>query len=313
VVGICNFGAAITKFIVTDKNGQSKDVILGFQDLEEYKNNPCFLGVTVGRYANRIANATFILDDIKYNLEANNATNSLHGGNNGFHHKMWNVESLTYTSSHLEEGFPGNLFVSVQFELTDLNEIIISYEAKTDKTTVINLTNHAYFNLNGEGSGSCINHTLQINAQYITTINSSGIPNGQLMDVENTPFDFRQSKTIGKDINNPNEQLQFGKGYDHNFVLNSLDTSLHLAAVAIGDLSGIKLEVLTTEPGLQLYTGNFLTDSAIGKSGKPNTYRQGFCLETQHFPDSPNQLQFPSTVLKAGDTFKSATVYKLSI
>ena len=319
-LGICNYGAAITKICLTDKNGQQNDVVLGFKDLEDYRKNDCYLGVTVGRFANRIANATFELEGITYNLEPNNSINSLHGGNKGFHHQMWKLKSITkskiklsFFSPHLEEGFPGNLEVSVQFELTDFNEIIINYTASTDKTTVINLTNHVYFNLNGESSGTCTQHLLQINADFITPINNSGIPNGKLMAVLNTPFDFRQPKTISQDLDSQNEQLQCGSGYDHNFVLDNYDTSLQLAAEAIGDLSGIKLEVFTTEPGLQLYAGNFLTDIALGKSDKPYTYRTGFCLETQHFPNSPNRPEFPTTVLKAGEIFESTTVYKLSV
>ena len=319
-LGICNYGAAITKSCVTDKNGQQKDVVLGFKDLDDYKKNDCFLGVTVGRYDNRIANAKFELEGVTYKLNPNNSNNSLHGGKKGFHHQFWNLESieknklqLSYFSPDLEEGFPGNLQVSVQFELTDLNEIIINYTARTDKTTVINLTNHAYFNLNGESSGTCTNHLLQINADFITPINNSGIPNGQLMEVGNNPFDFRQAKTIIKDIDAFNKQLLFGSGYDHNFVLNNYDASLQLAATAIGDLSGIKLEVFTTEPGLQLYTANFLTDDTLGKSGKPNTYRTGFCLESQHFPDSPNRPNFPTTVIQRGKVFKSTTVYKFNV
>lgn len=319
-LGICNYGAAITKICLTDKNGQQKDLVLGFKDLDDYKKNDRFLGVTVGRYANRIANATFELEDVTYKLNPNNSINSLHGGHKGFHHQFWNLQNieknkvkLSYVSPDLEEGFPGNLNVSVQFELTDLNEIIIDYTASTDKTTVINLTNHAYFNLNDESSGTCTQHLLQIHADFITPINNSGIPSGKLMAVLNTAFDFRQPKTISQDINSTDQQLEFGSGYDHNFVLKNYDTSLQLAAAAIGDLSGIKLEVFTTEPGLQLYTGNFLTDTALGKSGKPNSYRTGFCLETQHFPDSPNCPQFPSTVLNAGETFESTTVYKFTV
>lgn len=320
IVGICNFGAAVTKFCVTDKHGDFIDVVLGFKHLADYQNNPCYLGVTVGRYANRIANAVFNLEGIAYKLPINNSPNCLHGGFNGFQHQLWDVKNITKTSitlsfisAHLEGGFPGNLAVNVNFELTETNELVINYTAQTDKTTVINLTNHAYFNLNGHSAGLCTKHLLKINAQHFTPTNNVAIPTGELKSVKNTPFDFEDFKKIDEHIEHDNEQIAFGKGYDHNFVLNQYDGNLHLAAEVIGDQTQIKLQVFTTEPGLQLYTGNHLNDAAFGKNNAPYGFREGFCLETQHFPDSPNQENFPNTILKQGEEFKSTTIYKLIV
>lgn len=318
IVGICNFGAAVTKFCIRNKNDDFTDVVLGFKDLNDYKNNPCFLGVTVGRYANRIANGVFELDGNTYKLDVNNSPNCLHGGFNGFYNQFWEVKNVTknsitlvYFSAHLEGGFPGNLTVSVQFELTENNELVIKYAAQTDEKTVINLTNHAYFNLNGHSAGLCTQHLLKINAKYFTPTNSVAIPTGELKLVKSTPFDFEDFKPIQQNINDDNEQIIFGAGYDHNFVLTDFDGSLQLSAEVIGDKTQIKLEVYTTEPGLQFYTGNHLNDTALGKNNLPYGFREGFCLETQHFPDSPNQTYFPSTVLNPGKEFKSTTIYKL--
>ncbi len=320
IVGICNYGAAITKFCVTHKNGNFIDVVLGFKNLADYKNNPCFLGVTVGRYANRIANGSFNLEAINYKLPINNTPNCLHGGFFGFQHQFWEVKnitknsiSLSYFSAHLEEGFPGNLAVSVNFKLTETNEIVINYSAQADEKTVINLTNHAYFNLNGHSAGLCTQHLLKINAQNFTPTNSVAIPTGEIELVKNTPFDFEDFKPIQQNIDEDNEQIAFGAGYDHNFVLNHYNGNLQLAAEVIGDQTNIKLQVFTTEPGLQFYTGNHLNDTALGKKNAPYGYREGFCLETQHFPDSPNQPNFPTTVLKPGEEFISTTIYKLIV
>ena len=320
IVGICNFGAAVTKFCVSNKNSEFTDVVLGFKNLNDYKKNPCYLGVTVGRYANRIANGSFDLEGINYKLPINNAPNCLHGGFNGFQHQLWEVKNITknsisllYFSAHLEEGFAGNLTTNVVFELTDTDELVINYTAQTNKHTVINLTNHVYFNLNGHSAGLCTQHLLKINAQYFTPCNNFAIPTGKLKLVKNTPFDFEDFKPIKKHIDDDNEQIAFGKGYDHNFVLKKYDGNLQLAAEVIGDQTNIKLQVFTTEPGIQFYTGNHLNDSALGKKDLPYGYREGFCLETQHFPDSPNQPNFPTTVLKPSEEFKSTTIYKLIV
>lgn len=319
-VGICNFGAAVTKFCIAHTNGQLTDVVLGFKNLNDYQNNPCFLGVTVGRYANRIANGVFNLENKEYKLDINNAPNCLHGGYNGFQNKLWEVKNktqnsvtLSCVSAHLEGGFAGNLTVYLKFELTNENELVINYNAQTDETTVINLTNHAYFNLNGHNTGVCTQHLLKINAQHFTPTNSVAIPTGELKSVKNTPFDFEDFKPIQQNINDDNEQIIFGAGYDHNFVLADFDGNLQLAAEVIGNQTNIKLQVFTTEPGLQFYTGNHLNDASLGKSGTPYGYRAGFCLETQHFPNSPNQANFPTTVLNANKQFKSTTIYKVSI
>lgn len=320
IVGICNFGAIVTKFCIRDKNDDFTDVVLGFKDLNDYQNNPCFLGVTIGRYANRIANGVFELDGNTYKLDVNNSPNNLHGGFNGFHNQFWEVKNITqnsitlaYFSAHLEGGFPGNLTVSVHFELTENNELVINYSAQTDEKTVINLTNHAYFNLNGHSAGVCTQHLLKINARHFTPTNSDAIPTGEIKLVKNTPFDFEDFKPIQQNINDDNEQIIFGAGYDHNFVLTDFDGNLQLAAEVIGDQTKIKLQVYTTQPGLQFYTGNYLNDSSLGKKDLPYGYREGFCLETQHFPDSPNQANFPTTVLKLGEEFTSTTIYKLIV
>lgn len=317
-VGICNYGARITHFIVSKQN-IAVDITLGFNSLDEYlsKQNEFYYGVTVGRFANRIEDAKFTLNGETYQLDANNGGNSLHSGNIAFHNKVWDVKEVKEKSIKLailspdgEGGFPGNLTCEVNFTLTEDNELIVNYSAKTDKDTVINLTNHAYFNLNGEGSGSVLNHEICINADEFLPIKENCIPKGELEDVTHTPFDFRDGKTIGQDINLGNEQLGFGNGYDHSFAINQTEI-VNFAASAKGDKTGLTLEVYTTEPAMQFYTGNYLTGDK-GKNGAPYSERTGFCFETQHHPNSPNQQNFPSTVLKAQEEFKSITVYKVS-
>lgn len=319
-VGVCNYGAAVTKFCINNNIGQPTDVVLGFKNLNDYKKNPCYLGVTVGRYANRIANGIFELEGKTYKLDTNNAPNCLHGGFNGFQNKIWDIQNntknsitLSYFSADLEGGFPGNLTVSVRFELSETDELSINYIAYTDKTTVINLTNHTYFNLNGHNAGKCIQHLLKINANLFTPTNKNAIPTSELKSVTNTPFDFRDFKTIEQNMDNNNEQIIFGAGYDHNFCVANYDGNLKLAAEVMGNLTDIKLQVFTTQPGLQFYSGNYLNDIALGKHNLPYGYRSGFCLETQHFPDSPNQNHFPTTVLNPDTKFTSTTIYKLSI
>jgi aldose 1-epimerase len=316
-----NFGARWVSFIMPDKEGNPTDVVLGFDNLNSYATAiEGYYGATVGRYANRIAKGKFKLDEQEYILATNNAPNHLHGGIKGFQYVVWDAEqksessvTFSYLSKDGEEGFPGNLQVKVTYTLTNDNEIKADFEAQTDKATVVNLTNHAYFNLNGQGSGNILDHLLIINADHYTPIDETSIPYGTLDAVAGTPFDFRQPSTIGSRIEEDDKQLEHGTGYDHNFVLNKEEGELSFAAAAIGDRSHIKMEVLTTEPGLQLYTGNFMKGDHQLKGGLPDEKRGAFCLETQHFPDSPNQPNFPSTVLRPGATFKSTTIFHFSV
>jgi aldose 1-epimerase len=303
-----------------------ENVTLGFTDLEDYETRSPYFGNITGRYANRIANATFSLDGEDYTLAANNGPNSLHGGVEGFDNKVWEAEavegdgevgvSLHYLSPDGEEGYPGNLDVTVVYTLTDTNELRMEYTATTDAPTVVNLTNHAYFNLAGEGEGSIYDHILMIDSDRYTPVDETLIPTGELAPVEGTPFDFRIPKPIGPGQRSNHEQIVIGRGYDHNWVLNresADDTSMMLAARAYDPASGRFLEVWTMEPGLQFYAGNFLDGTLLGPSG--HLYRQsdGFALETQHFPDSPNQPDFPSTVLEPGDTYQTTTIYKFGV
>ncbi|HWY67729.1 MAG TPA: aldose epimerase family protein [Terriglobales bacterium] len=321
-VEISNYGATIVSLRVPDRTGRVDDVILGYDNLSGYlseKNQ--YLGATVGRYANRIAGGRFALNGKTYQVPNNDGPNALHGGKKGFDKRLWSVEQsapiaareiiLRYFSEDGEEGFPGNLEVRVSFRLTDQNELRIEYLATTDKDTVLNLTNHAYFNLAGEGSGDILQHQLTLLASSFTPVDESLIPTGELRDVANTPFDFRHGTAVGIHIDD-GEQLQRAGGYDHNLVLDHGGGKLALAARVTEPSSGRVLEVLTTEPGVQFYSGNFLDGSTTGKSGKSYDFRSGFSLETQHFPDSPNQPAFPSTVLKPDQRFQSMTVYRFS-
>lgn len=319
---ITNYGARLVSLLVPDKKAVLTDVVLGFASLSHYlQSTERYYGATVGRFANRIANGIFQLNGEKYQLACNNGSNHLHGGVKGFQEVVWDVVQkssnslqLCYTSADMEEGYPGNLQVKVTYTLSDEHELMISYEAVTDKDTVINLTNHAFFNLNGEGSGSVANHLLKINSNHYTPVNDSLIPTGEIATVENTPFDFRTATEIGARINTAHEQLIKGNGYDHNFVLDSQTQSgIVFAAKAVGDKSGIVLQVYTEEPGLQLYTGNFMKGTHTLKSGATDECRTAFCLETQHYPDSPNQPSFPSTRLRAGEVYTTKSVYCFSI
>ena len=314
-----NYGARLVSLLVPDNKGEFRDVVLGFSSLRAYKNSSeSYYGSIIGRFANRISKGKFTLDDKKYNLFINNGVNSLHGGAKGFQDMVWDATQIAhnkiefeYVSRDMEEGYPGELRVKVTYSLSDMNELIIDYEAKSDKKTVINLTNHAFFNLNGEGNGSILEHQLQINANLYTPVDSSLIPTGVMDDVSGTPFDFRKLTFISERINENHIQLNYGKGYDHNFVLNRQKTDhLFHAASIIGDKSGILMEVYTLEPGIQFYSGNFMEGNCILKSGAKNGHRTAFCLETQHFPDSPNQPAFPSTQLNPTDFYKTSTVYK---
>lgn len=317
-VAITNYGGRIVSVLAPDKNGKLVDVVLGYDDVKTYqKPKEPFFGAIIGRYGNRIAKGKFALEGKTYQLDINDGVNTLHGGFSGFYSKVWDAKQLSlqmlelsYLSKDGEGGYPGNLKVKVTYTLTDDNAIKIAYSATTDKTTIVNLTNHAYFNLSGAGSSTITDHLLQIDADTFTPIDTTLIPTGKLQPVKGTPFDFTSAKAIGADIGQQNDQLKNGKGYDHNFVLNKNDGSKPVATV-VSPKTGIIMEVYTTEPGLQFYSGNFLTGKTNDGKGKAAYgYRSAFCLETQHFPDSPNEAAFPSTILKSGAIYHTLTTYK---
>jgi aldose 1-epimerase len=321
---ITNYGGIVTSIRVPDKKGNLSDVVLGFNNLKDYLGNSSYFGAIIGRYANRIGNAKFSLNGIEYILVKNNWVNSLHGGVRGFDKVVWNAEPVTgegsqslklnYMSKDGEEGFPGNMKVTVTYTLKDDNSLQIDYLATTDKTTVVNLTNHTYWNLAGEGSGNILAHQLMLNAGAFTPVDRGSIPTGEIRSVEGTPMDFRKPAAIGDRIDSDYEQLKFGNGYDHNWVINRGDTDRStLAATVYEPISGRYMEVYTTEPGIQFYSGNFLNENIIGKSGKGYGARSALCLETQHYPDSPNKPQFPTVVLKPGEQYRTTTIYKFSV
>jgi aldose 1-epimerase len=322
IAAITNYGGRLVSLVVPDKNGAPVDVIVGFNSVKEFKNCPePYYGATIGRFANRIAKGKFNLEGKEYSLATNNAPNHLHGGPKGFHNVVWDAEQLnekslllTYLSVDGEEGYPGNLTVELVYSVTEENELKINFKAATDKTTIINLTNHAYFNLNGQGSGSILNHELEINADYFTPIDETSIPTGVLQPVAGTAFDFRHPVTIGSRINEEDMQLKNGVGYDHNFVLNKKPGEKSgFAAKAVGDKTGIVMEVHTEEPGLQLYTGNFMKGENKIKGGKTDDFRSAFCLETQHFPDSPNRSSFPSVILEPEDAYRTESTFRFGV
>lgn len=320
---VTNYGGIVTSIKVPDKNGVPADIVLGYSKLKDYIANSPYFGAIIGRYGNRIAKGKFSIDGHEYTLKINNGENALHGGLKGFDKVVWkatpikNANSVSlemhYLSKDGEEGYPGNLNVTVVYTLTNKNTFEIQYTATTDKPTIVNLTNHTYWNLAGEGSGDVLNQQLMINADYFTPVDSGLIPTGEKRAVADTPFDFRTPHMIGERIGADNQQLKFAGGYDHNFILNKKNISdTVLAATVYEPESGRFLEVYTTEPGIQFYSGNFLDGSIIGKSGEPYEFRNGLCLETQHFPDSPNKPDFPSTVLRPGETYSTKTIYKFS-
>lgn len=323
-VKITNYGAIVTSILVPDRNGKLGDITLGYDRVEDYINavDKPYFGAIVGRYGNRIAKGEFVIDGETYSLATNNSPNHLHGGVVGFDKVVWDAElvggkgwsglELSYLAKDKEEGYPGNLSIKVTYKLTDANELIVDYLATTDKATPVNLTQHSYFNLKGEGEGDILDHKLMINASNYTPVDSTLIPTGEIKAVAGTPFDFTQAKAIGRDIGKKNEQLEFGLGFDHNFVLDRESDGLSLAAMVHEPSTGRVMEITTTEPGIQFYCGNFLDGRLKGKSGKPYVHRGGFCLETQHYPDSPNQKNFPSTILKPGDEYRTTTVFKFS-
>jgi len=317
---IMTYGAILVSLEVPDRNGKLSDITLGYDSLDGYiRENPYF-GATIGRYGNRIAKSQFTLDGVRYELAANDGENHLHGGIKGFDKVLWDAQSfeqrdavgvkMTYLSRDGEEGYPGNLNCSVTYSLTNNDELKISYEAQTDKATPINLTHHSYFNLAGQGNGNILNHILMINAEMFTLIDKGLVPTGGLQTVETTPMDFTKPTEIGARIEQDYEQLKLGRGYDHNFVLNKNDNSLTLAASVYEPASGRVMEVFTTAPAIQFYSGNFLDGSIAGKDGKVYKHRYGFCLETQHYPDSPNRPDFPSTILRPGREYTHFTVHR---
>ena len=322
-MAVTDFGGRFVSLCTPDKNGTLADVVLGFKSIDGYLDaNEAYHGALIGRVGNRIANGKFELGDETYTLPLNNGPNHLHGGPKGFHNQVWDVKSvsensivLTYLSKDGEMGYPGNLSVEVEYELTSDNEVVMKYKATTDKSTPVNLTNHAFFNLAGEASGTINNHLLTINADKYTAVDETLIPLGKNVTVEGTPFDFRTAKAIGTDLGlqDSNKQLKNGLGYDHNFALNKGYGGMTLAAVVVEPSSGRTMEIFTEEPGIQFYGGNFMDGGDTGKMGKTFDYRESFALETQHFPDAPNQNAFPSIILNPGETYQTKSIYKFSI
>ena len=322
---VTDYGGIIVSLMVPDRNGRFADVVLGFDSLEPYLAGHPYFGAIVGRYGNRIANGRFTLDGQTHTLARNNGPNHLHGGAKGFDKVVWDAEPFeregatglvfSYTSPAGEEGYPGTLQARVTYTLTDDDELIFDYHATTDAATPVNLTQHSYFNLAGEGTGDILNHVVTIDADRFTPVDSTLIPTGELREVTGTPFDFRQATTIGSRIGQAEEQLRFGGGYDHNFVLEKQGdpSSATRAARVYEPTSGRVMEIRTTEPGMQFYSGNFLDGTLRGKSGAAYRHRHGFAMETQHFPDSPNQPGFPSTILRPGQEYRSRTIYRFSV
>lgn len=319
---VINYGAILTNLKVPDAQGQSEDVVLGFDDLNGYLGKHPYFGATIGRYANRIAKGKFMLNGKQYTLAINNGENALHGGLAGFDKKVWHAEEVStsngpavrfsYESPDGEEGYPGKLSVTVTYSLTPDNQLQIDYRATTEADTVINLTNHSYFNLKGAGNGDILDHEVMIDAARFTPVDGGLIPTGEMRSVDKTPFDFRGARKIGERIDEDEEQIKLGGGYDHNYILNQEgpNATLRLAARVTEPSTGRVMEVVTDRPGMQFYTGNFLDGTLTGKRGIVYNKRFGFCMETQFFPDSPNKPVFPSPVLKAGDTFTSTTIYR---
>jgi len=318
---VTNYGGKVVSMMVPDKNGKSVNVVTGYKNIDDYlKSGEIYFGATIGRYGNRIANGKFVLDGVEYLLDKNNGPNNLHGGPKGFHALVLDAKQLdkstlelSYQAKDMEEGFPGNLNVKVVYKLTDDNGFQIEYYGETDKKTVCNLTNHTYFNLSGEGSETVLDHVLSINADGYTPTNADLIPLGFIAPVEGTPMDFRTPTVVGKRIEDDFEALKLGNGYDHNYVIDKKSGELGLTATLISPVTGIKMDLFTDQPGVQLYSGNWMNGTEIGISGKPYKHRAALCLETQCFPDSPNQPQFPSVVLSPGETYRHTCIYKFSV
>lgn len=319
---VMDYGATVVRLITPDRKGRAADIALGFNSIGEYEKSSPFFGCVVGRFANRIANGRYKIGSKSYEAAVNNGPNSLHGGKVGFDKAIWHAQPLirdgqpgirfSHTSPDGDEGYPGNLEVVMHYWLTKKNGLVIDYRARTDKTTILNLTNHSYFNLKGEGKGDILDHELKLGAKAYTPVDENLIPTGEIAPVKGTPFDFTRKQPLGSRVQSEDLQLQRGNGYDHNFVLDSQDGSLAKAAEVTEPKSGRVMQVFTTEPGVQLYIGNFL-DGPVGKSGKPYNFRNGFCLECQHYPDSPNQKNFPSTLLRKGEIYSQVTEYRFSV
>jgi aldose 1-epimerase len=322
-VRVMTYGAIITVVRTPDRAGHIEDIVLGFDSLAGYLHEHPYFGALVGRYANRIAHGQFTLDGKTYHLAVNNGPNSLHGGLRGFDKVLWSAEpfhngtgagvALHYTSPDGEEGYPGTLDVHVTYTLNDHDELVVQYEATTDKPTIVNLTQHSYWNLHGEGQGDILDHLVEIDASSFTPVDSTLIPTGEIASVAGTPFDFRAPTAVGARIDRPNEQLRVAGGYDHNFVLDRSNGGVTHAARVVDAVSGRTLDVSTTQPGMQFYTGNFLDGTIRGKAGHVYVHRGALVLETQHYPDSPNHPNFPSTVLRPGETFRSRTVFAFGL
>jgi len=320
VIKLTNYGAAIVEITVPDRDGNKANVTFGYDNLEGYLKGDPYFGKVVGQYANRIARGKFTLDSVEYTLAINNAPNALHGGPTGWHSRVWTAEVLkgtdfpavkfTYSKPDMEEGFPGNVVAEVAYTWTDANEIIMDYKVTTDRRTVINITNHAYFNLHGTGVGDILDHEAVIRASAFTPVDSTLIPTGELRPVEGTPFDFRTPHLIGERIGDAYDQLILGGGYDHNYVLDNLE---EVDAEVYDPSTGRVIQVITDQPGVQLYTGNFLDGTQTGRGGKVYQYRSGFCLETQRYPDSPNQASFPSVILTPEEPFLSSTTFRFGV
>ena len=319
---IMNYGGIVVSLKVPDRNGHLDDIVLGFDSADGYATTSQYFGALIGRYGNRIGKGRFTLNGVEYKLAVNNGANHLHGGVNGFNKVIWHARplnttagtalELTYLSKDGEEGYPGNLSVRVVYTLTNTNELKIEYSATSDKDTILNLTHHSYFNLAGQGQGDILKHELMINAARFTPVDAGSIPTGELRNVKGTPFDFTRTTAIGLRIDQNDEQLKFGHGYDHNWVLDGKIGKLRQAAMVHEPTTGRVMEIWTTEPGIQLYSGNFLNGSKIGKDRKPYQLHYAFCLETQHYPDSPNKPQFPTTTLKKGARYRTTTIYRFS-
>lgn len=313
---LSDYGATLVKVLVPDSTGRKRDVVLGYDSVSEYEKGGCFFGAIVGRSANRIGGAEFAINEKTYKLTPNdNGKNNLHSGSDFYHLRFWKVEnvtdesiSLSLHSADMDQGYPGNLDIRVTYTLTEENEVKIQYHGIPDQDTIINMTNHSYFNLNGQGSGDILDHKVMVDADAFTRADEESIPTGELTDVTDTPMDFREKKTVGRDIEDDYEALNLGKGYDHNWVLNNAGTFAKIAELE-GDASGIKMEVYTDLPGVQVYTGNFI-EPCNGKDGAQYDFREGICFETQYFPDAIHHENFASPICKAGETYETTTVYR---
>ena len=322
VVTVSEWGAAVQSIVVPDRDGNLEDIVLGYPSLEGYLGDATYQGYTIGRYGNRIGKGQFTIDGQTYQVTQNDGENSLHGGTLGFHKKLWSSEivkqegavgvAMSLSSPDGEEGYPGNIDVKATFTLNDQNELKIAYEGTTDKPTILNMTHHMYYNLTGDYKNSILDHELRIAADTITPVDNQLIPTGEYMLVDSTSFDFQTATAIGARINDEDEQLKFGGGYDHNWVFTDADGSMKLQVSLYEPKSGRLMEISTEEPGIQFYSGNFLDGTIIGKRGEKYEFRHGMCLEPQHFPDSPNHPNFPSTLLEPGETYQTASILKFS-